>query len=302
MDNQEFENKVAFAIGTGRCGTQFLARIMAHEPEVKSVHERNALNETFHRYAKWYNLPIDDEGFLQTKFLEISEDLTKNNFSFEASAFLSVSTKELYERFGAKIILLVRSPEKVVNSYIAKGWYENDFYYSNKSLALGYQENNSFHHFLGRPVPIGDKFDEWKNMSRVGKLAWYWNELNLKAINILKEIPEDFWMVKKIEELNYEGYQEICAFLNIDSQISSYKFKLLSGDRHSFSNAPTISSWTETEIHEFQSEVLPMANHLGYEYEVNKMPVPTKVDNRSINIFLKKANKKVSNFLFPKSV
>lgn len=302
MSEQNLQNKIAFAIGTGRCGTQFLAKIMSHEPTVASVHERNPLNETFHRYCKWYNLPVDDEGFLRTKELEIIEDLENKKFSFEASAFLSVSIKELYERFGAKFILLIRSPEKVVNSYLVKGWYNNQFIQSDKKLALGYQANESFHHFLGRPAPVGEKFAEWSNMTRVGKLAWYWNELNYRAINLLQEIPEDFWLVKKIEDMKYEGYQEITEFLNIDSNISLQKFQLLSGDRHSFSNLRTIASWNEIEIQEFESQVQPMAQYFDYEYEVKKMNLPQERVSRPGQILAKKINQKISNFLFSKRI
>lgn len=40
---QDIENKVSFAIGTGRCGTHFLAEVIKMEPGVSSVHERNPL-------------------------------------------------------------------------------------------------------------------------------------------------------------------------------------------------------------------------------------------------------------------
>ena len=61
-----FENKVGFAIGTGRCGTLFLYQLMEKEPQVASSHERNPDNETFHRYCKCHDLPVDHEGFLAT--------------------------------------------------------------------------------------------------------------------------------------------------------------------------------------------------------------------------------------------
>jgi hypothetical protein len=46
----DFQEKVGFAIGTGRCGTKFLAKVIELEPGISSVHERNPINETFHRY------------------------------------------------------------------------------------------------------------------------------------------------------------------------------------------------------------------------------------------------------------
>jgi hypothetical protein len=71
----ELADKVAFAIGTGRCGTLFLYELLAKEPEVATSHERNPVNEAFHRYCRWHGLPVDDEGFLATKEKEIAADL-----------------------------------------------------------------------------------------------------------------------------------------------------------------------------------------------------------------------------------
>ena len=177
LQDRNFKNRIGFAIGTGRCGTKFIAQIVDRESNVSSVHERNPLNETFHRYCKWYGLTVDNEGFLQEKEREIQQDFQENFYSFEASAHLSLSIQELYDRFEAKFLLLVRSPEKVVNSYLRKGWYEKPAVRVNPNLAPGYQECEAFHHFLGRIVPSGEKFEQWNQMSRVGKLAWFWNAL-----------------------------------------------------------------------------------------------------------------------------
>lgn len=299
MVNQNLKNNVVFAIGTGRCGTQFLAKMISHEPMIASIHESNSMNETFHRYCKWYNLPVDNEGFLRIKEIEIQKGLTNKKLFFEASAFLSVSIKELYEHFGAKFILLVRSPEKVVNSYLVKGWYNEKFVQNDKTLALGYQQNNSFHHFLGRPAPVGEFFNTWNSMTRVGKLSWYWNELNSRAIHLLNEIPKDYWIIKKIEEMNYDGYQEVMNFLDVKSTISSQMFNFLSEDRHSFRNVRSINSWSDLEIHEFESQVQPMTQKLNYEYKVNKLLVQEDFVSKPVDILANKVIKRIGNIVFP---
>jgi len=269
MENIQKSNKIGYAVGTGRCGTKFLSLLLALEPEVSSVHERNRLNETFHRYCKWYNLPVDNEGFLYTKEQEIKNDLKYNNFSFEASAHLSLSIVELFNRFNSKFILLVRSPEKVVNSYLKKGWYKSPIVRSNNQLALGYQKNECFHHFLGRIVPMGKKFIQWNKMTRVGKLAWYWNELNKRIIRQFDEIPKTHWTIVKLEELNYERYKEILKFLGINSLIKERVFNSLVKKRpNAIKNVPKIESWTSKEIKEFEEEVEPMSIKFGYEYKL----------------------------------
>lgn len=298
-DNKsQIKNNVGFAVGTGRCGTNFLAKLLELEPYVKSTHERKALNETFHRYCKWYNLPVDHEGFLNTKKIEILEDLRQNNYSFEASAFLSVSIKELYERFGAKFILLVRSPEKVINSYLVKGWYQDQFIQKNHNLALGYQKHKSFHHFLGRPAPIGDKFIQWQTMTRVGKLSWYWNELNSRVIHLFEQIPQEHWKIQKLEEFNYQSYIEIVNFLGFQPQVTIQQFESLRSKKpNGFSEIPTIADWIDQEKIEFEKEVQSMAKYFGYEYQVNLLPTP-KTDPITFKQKSVKTLKKIKRILF----
>ena len=278
--NNKIEGSVSFAVGTGRCGTKFVARVINLEPEVASVHERNPLNETFHRYCKWYNLPVDHEGFLQTKESEIQQDLEKHLFAFEASAHLSLSLEELFERFGAKFILLVRSPEQVVNSYLGKGWYDQPSVRSNADLVPSYQNSRKFHHFLGRIMPSGEQFRQWNQMSRVGKLAWYWNALNSKVLEQFENIPETHWRIEKLENFSHPRYLEIAQFLGFQSTVTQEIYEKLANRRpnaltelvrhrpNKYTNA-SIGKWTASEIAEFKEQVVPMAEKLGYDYNLS---------------------------------
>src|SRR5690554_4727562 len=117
---------VGFAVGTGRCGTKFLSEVLARDPAIASHHERHPFSDTFHRYCRWYRIPVDDAGFIAAKRRAIAEDLTRLPYSFEASAFLSLSLETLHAALGAKIVLMVRRPDRVVTSYLRKGWYENE--------------------------------------------------------------------------------------------------------------------------------------------------------------------------------
>ena len=269
LRSEHCNGRVSFAIGTGRCGTHFIAQVIDLEPNVASVHERNPLNETFHRYCKWYDLTVDCEGFLQTKVSEIEQDLGTYSFSFESSAYLSLSIQELYSRFGAKFIFLVRSPERVVNSYIRKGWYKQPIFRADPCLAPGYQNDLDFHHLLGRIMPSGEKFQQWHQMSRVGKLAWYWNALNTNIFQQLAAIPATHWRLEKLEDLSYGRYQEVAKFLGFQTQVPRERYEKLAQSRPGFKkNVPTVESWTKFEIAEFETEVAPIAEKLGYKYKL----------------------------------
>jgi hypothetical protein len=273
---EEFEGRVGFAVGTGRCGTHFIAEVFKLERSISSVHERNRLNETFHRYCKWYKLPVDDEGFLRAKELEIRQDLTRFRFSFEGSAHLSLSIEELYDRFGAKFLLLTRSPERMVNSYLYKGLYDQPFVQGNPDLALGYQACDQFHHFLGRIAPSGQEFSHWNEMSRVGKLGWFWQTINANVLKQFATLPESHWRMEKIESLTYERYLQIVQFFGIQTTLTQQAYEKVVKNRPAqYIGVPTIADWNATEIAEFEAQVASMAQELGYEYRVDRLSVPS---------------------------
>ncbi len=280
---KKFLNKVVFAVGTGRCGTTFLYRLYALEANVASCHERNPLNETFHRYCKWYDLPVDHEGFLHEKEKEICKDLEEADISFESSAYLSFSIKELYERFGAKFILMIRSPEKVVSSYLTKGWFEKEVITSNPALALGYQPHKNFHHFLGRTIPRGDELSKWRQMSRVGKLAWFWATLNLQVADLLSELPDDAYRIQKLEDLTYERYRDLTSFSGFTTGLNRNQYHALVNERpNAFKNVRTIDHWSEEEREEFETQVKSAAQSFHYEYKIKNLIKPSLPESLSL--------------------
>jgi hypothetical protein len=299
----EFTDKVAFAIGTGRCGTHFLSQILAYEPDIAAAHERNRLNETFQRYCQWYNLPVDHGGFLHTKEQEIRADLRHKSFSFEASAYLSCSVLELYERFGARFILMVRRPEAVVNSYWGKGWYETDPVYTDANKALGfnwYQESHP-HHPFARLAPVGPERDSWMQLSRVGKLAWYWNALNTAVIAQFAQIPATHWQIARLEDFSFASYQEIMQFLGWPSTLSPDKFQQIAQKRPGKREQKyTIHQWSAEAQKEFEEQVKPMALRFNYPFRYAELPLPTsqtKVATTSLAHHLKDKPAQAKNWL-----
>ena len=222
-----FANKVGFTIGTGRCGTLFLYQAMSLEPAVASSHERNPENEAFHRYCKWHRLPVDDEGFLAVKEQEIRADLAERAFSFEASPYLSLSVKELHERFGAKFVLLIRRPDGVVTSFVHKGFYRKPYSVGNPELAAGYQDQSPerFFTFFARISPRGASFRAWNDLTQVGKVAWFWRAYNERTLQALDELPRESYRVVRIEDLDYAAYLELGRFLGVELQATQIRFR-----------------------------------------------------------------------------
>lgn len=275
------EGKVGFCIGTGRCGTLFYYELAGREPRVASSHERNPDNEAFQRYCKWHRLPVDDEGFLAAKEREIRADLQERDFSFEASPYLSLSVRELHARFGAKFIQLVRRPDRVVTSFVHKGFYRQPYVVGDTSLATGYQNvgQERVHAFFARIAPTGDQFDRWNRMTPVGKVAWYWRVWNERTNELLSTLPADSYRIVRIEDLDHAKYCELARFLGYEPQVTQADFDALSDSKpHAFWNKRNIDQWSAQEVDEYESQVGALSPEFGYEHRVAKLTAEARAE------------------------
>jgi hypothetical protein len=280
--------RTAFAIGTGRCGTLFLYEVMGHEPDVASSHERNPENEAFHRYCKWHGLPVDDEGFLAAKEQEIRADLAERAFSFEASPYVSLSVRELHERFGAKFVFLIRRPDGVVSSFAHKGFYRKPYAVGDPSLAAGYQDQSPerFFTFFARIAPRGAFVRTWNEMTQVGKVAWFWRAFNERTLEALETLPADCYRVRRIEDLDHPAYVELCRFLGVDSKVSAAQFEALRKTKpHAFWRKRNVDQWSEQEVREFEGQVGPLAERFGYECRIAQLADEARAErNESLRL------------------
>jgi hypothetical protein len=248
--------RVGFAIGTGRCGTLFLYEVMGQEPGVASSHERNPENEAFHRYCKWHGLAVD---------------LKQRPYSFEASPYLSLSVRELHERFGAKFILLMRRPDGVVSSFAHKGFYRKPYSIGNPDLAAGYQDQSPerFFTFFARVSPRGEFVRTWNDMTQVGKVAWFWRAFNERTLEALETLPTEAYRTVRIEDLDHPEYLRLCAFLGVGAKVTQGQFDALRESKpHAFWRKRNVDQWNEQEIREFEGQVGALAERFGYKHRV----------------------------------
>lgn len=263
-------SNVGFAVGTGRCGTKFLAELFGRDPQVAAHHERHAFSDTFHRYCRWYGVAVDEAGFVETKRRAIEEDLRRYCYSFEASAFLSLSIVQLYEGLHAKFVLMVRRPDEVVASYWQKGWYRNPPVLENPALPPTMQNVTMPHHFLGRIMPTGMAFERWSKLTRVGKIAWYWSRLNAELLQQAERLPRGAALLQKLEDLDFATFCTMRDFLGAPKNLNESRFRDVLRRRPNASRpAYTARNWSPLERHEFESEVRDVAERLGYAWRLD---------------------------------
>ncbi|MFT5169320.1 MAG: hypothetical protein ACI8P3_004569 [Saprospiraceae bacterium] len=257
----------AFGIGTGRCGTRFLYELIHHSKEVIAFHEQHPLSDAFLRYGTWYKLPIDLSSCWQQKENIVKQALDKGLHYFESSAYLSLNIPELYQRFDAKFIFLVRHPRAVVDSYYIKGWYKTPVIREQSDLAPGIQPDLELpHHHFSRIVAYGPEGKAWKECSRIGQLAWFWQEINKQILMALDQLPMSQYKVIRLEDFTFEKYLDICAFLEIAPTMRESRFVKTAATKFNRSKKNSLSKdWTAQEKKEFRYYVAVVAEQLGYE-------------------------------------
>ncbi len=262
----EFAGRVGFCVGTGRCGTTYLSQLAGLEPQVAASHERLRLAATFHMYCKWHGINVDAEGFLIDREAAVRQDLSQHRFSLECSALLSHSLEQLFERFQARFVLLVRHPADTVASFAVRGWYLQPTVRHDPSLPPSYREGEEPRHFFGRNIPHGAEFERWSKLTQIGRIAWFWQARNRAILDQFQRLPADHCRIERLEDLNFDRYRQLAEFLGWQSQLDAATFDELARTRpNAGPNAPRKPhEWNATERAEFLAEVGPLAEVLGY--------------------------------------
>ncbi|QTA90027.1 hypothetical protein [Desulfonema magnum] len=256
-----------FAIGTGRCGTHFIARLMEEDHMIASFHTDTVggmIGDSFLQYCLWNRLPIDLYGFLAKRQELTNSSTSLKKVYFEANPYLSLAIPILYDQFKAKFIFMIRNPRDTVKSHYNKGWYRVAPLKENLDLSLGYQ----YHHdapnkFFGRIVPHRQEFSRWLSLTQIGKIAWMWNTINLEIKNKLNQIPQEQYMIVKLEQIDYNMYSSLHSFIGGLLPFSKKKFEKIKkvkpgkGKKRSY-------TWNKQEENEFISETQKARDFFKY--------------------------------------
>ncbi len=258
---------VSFCVGTGRCGTTFMAELAGLEPAVAASHERLRLPATFHMYCKWHGIEVDAEGFLVDRERVVREDLAEHDVSFEASALLSHSIAELAARFDARFLMLVRNPHDTVASFAARGWFLDPIPWADTTKPPTISEGMNPRHFFGRNLPRGDEMNRWRQLTQIGKLGWFWAARNGAILEQLRQLPASRRTIVRLEDLDHSKYVEIARALGWEVTIDAARFGEIAAQRlNAGPNEPVHpSTWDPVSAAELEVEVRALAEALGYE-------------------------------------
>src|SRR5512140_847060 len=265
------DRTVAFCVGTGRCGTTFITELLGLEPEVAASHERLRLAACYHMFCKWHGIPADAEGFLADRDGVVANDLATRRISFEASALLSHSIAELHARFDARFLLLVRRPDACVASFAVRGWFLEPIAWRDRSKPPTIPDGANPRHFFGRNLPRGDAaFERWSRLTQLGKLGWFWAARNRAILEQLAALPPARRSWLRLEDFDHARYLALGDFLGFSPNVEAERFTRLAQSRANTGPNPPLAldAWPEQGIREFEAEVAPLAEALGYEYRI----------------------------------
>ena len=225
-----------FILGSGRCGTFQISRLLESVGEIEAHHEY--LFENILKSAVLYRMNAiknEDVKSILTKTHRPAIHYSEKKFWVDSSNALPWIIEPLYEMFpNARFIHLIRDGRKVVSSFYNKF---SDVVYDDRCVSIVNEwiENPqtvpepSPEKKYWRPFPVkGDPFfDEFKKYNRFQKLCYYWQDVNLSIRNSLKKIPDTQKSFVRLEDLT-SNTEALNDFLEIfDTEINDNFIEVL---------------------------------------------------------------------------
>jgi hypothetical protein len=267
MDN----TRPIFIVGTGRCGTRSLFKMLSGTPGVEVHHEFDCTH--LQRQAALHYMQQISDGELHNS---LEESYGSAIFYSEAQTWIDCSNKaswimvQLLSRFpDARFVVLYRDGRKVTSSFYNK-------------LALEIYDDESVGKLTQwltqqseQPLPPPEK-KYWWNIPRQGqphaeefpafnqfqRICYHWENCNRFIGTQLEELPSDTWHCVKLEDLtsDQKTLASLLEFVEIPYQ-EAY-FEALQTPQNVF--FPMDFQLTEEQLFMFNDICTPMMQKLGY--------------------------------------
>jgi hypothetical protein len=219
-------NKLLLSFGAGRSGQNWFSKIFNSHLNWVGSSERYSDYESFYRYTTYYGLPIDKNNFFKLLILSAKRDMATHGNSFIASPYLSFGVNEITNNLKPDAIFFnIRNSIKTIESLHKKGWYlDIEKYLEIKSPMIDITTNQ--YRSFSRILPKNDYLNEWKNLSRIGKITWYWCIINKSILEDFNKINHTKKYYVKLEDINqnYELYEHLSNSFNFRKKLKKKNF------------------------------------------------------------------------------
>lgn len=253
--------KAIFSFACGRSGQRWITKVFQLYDNCRGYCERFQADESFFRYVTYHGLPIDISGYFAIVEKSLHYDWSMADISVIASPYHCFGVSALLERFTPEVALAnFRRADRVVASYLHKGFLGTVPLYSDFSKVPGSQPGADLHHYFGRVTPSGEDFLPWSKLTAVGRISWFLTEA-AKAIHAdvaASSTPLRFMM--RLEDLddNYDAYQALAERFGLREKLSREMFLASKGSMGNISSKKrTYKDWTGQEKKEFEKIIGP---------------------------------------------
>lgn len=239
-----------------RSGTMWLCDIFDEHKNATGITERNFEAEAYYRFIAYNKLPIDTAGIIALIKHGILEDWKRGDIALVFSPYFSHSMLELHQALSpAKIIFAVSDPEFTVQSIYNKGFFSQHYLRDRDDLALGFQPSfsGSWSQYFGRIVPNGTAYRDWENLTRIGKISWWGNRINIDIWQQLSQLPRENVHIFNLQEAdqNYDWYLRLAKEFGLAPVLTREQFIPIKGRRvRAEHNAH--HDWSPEECAEFE--------------------------------------------------
>lgn len=265
--------KPVFVIGSGRCGTRTMFKMLSGIQDLEVYHEF-ACTHVQKLACLYYMGCIDKEAAK----LELQKLHGSSIFYSSASIWLDASNKlswliepliEMYS--NARFLVLVRDGRKVVSSFFYKLAAEMYDDHSTRVLSNWVVNPEIF------PMPPPEK-KYWWNVPQVGqpfyyefpsfnhfqRVCYHWSEVNRVILQSLNAyVPSNQGMIVKLEDLTSDVVvlQQVIDFIGIDFDLDYLEY-LKTPQNVLF---PIDFRLTDIQLAQFRDIAWPMMEKLGYD-------------------------------------
>ena len=238
----------------GRGGAKWIMDIINSIGKVRAYGERNPYEESYFRYCNSHRIKDFNEDFLNLLKSEIISDWERENISYVSSPYFSHGIEYLTKKLNPqKLIILVPSADRLMNSFYNKGWFKDNIsieldQFSKKKEKLG-------NHFYGRLINLDINKENFNKLSQVGRITLFMSKCIEVIYHQLNRIDKIDILIFRLDDAD-QNYKYCKNFiqklgLNLDLNEQEFlKYKKRTASYHE-NRKPFLSDKEKNEIKKF---------------------------------------------------
>lgn len=205
--------RIFFVVGTGRCGSLTISRVLSQHPDATCRHEPRP--QMIRLAAEWAHRERDREQIRREldAVFRGSSVFPANKVYGESDQNYSHLIPLLADLLPAsRFIWLIRDGRDFVASASERGWYSSQ---ADAGNPVSHELMDRWLYYRLNGSRCGElSHEEWDALPLFERYSWYWRHVNRVIEASLQNLPPDRWRRLKIEEFAAKT-DEVLRFLGL---------------------------------------------------------------------------------------